>query len=273
MASDGGVVVGHPAPSSIKKKAVPKKKTATAAALAVDPQHATLIPTVAPRRKKKPDDTKTTNSTSAAAGTVLLIDPTADPSTAAEIHRKGDGDDNPSEQPKTHEIPQRAALIEFLEQRSGLTPIQVRDAEIGVYNWVLGRAEGRRIARNWRNPKFRALYDSKARSVAANLDPASYVANDRLVARISEREFFPHNVASMSPENVFPERWREVVEMKVRRDEYISNAKPTAMTDQFKCARCKKRECSYMELQTRSCDEPATLFIQCLSCGHRWRIG
>jgi DNA-directed RNA polymerase subunit M/transcription elongation factor TFIIS len=175
--------------------------------------------------------------------------------------------------PPLHENPQRASLLAFLAERSRMTPEQARDAEIGVFNWTLARADERRIARNWRNPRFRSLYDSKARSVAANFDPASYVSNDRLIARIEEGEFMPHAVASMPPENIFPERWRDVVEMKVRRDEYISNAKPTAMTDQFKCGRCKKRECSYMELQTRSCDEPATLFIQCLSCGHRWRMG
>ena len=42
-------------------------------------------------------------------------------------------------------------------------------------------------------------------------------------------------------------------------------------TDQFKCGKCKKRECTYYELQTRSADEPMTLFITCLNCGKRWR--
>ena len=171
------------------------------------------------------------------------------------------------------EEPQRAALLAFMMSRCSLSDVQARDVEVGVFNWALARANERRIARNWRNPRFRALYEAKARSVAANMDASSYVANDRLLARIAEGEFLPHDVASMPPENVFPERWREVVETKVRRDEYISTAKPTAMTDQFRCGRCKKRECSFMELQTRSCDEPATLFIQCLSCGHRWRMG
>lgn len=184
---------------------------------------------------------------------------------------QGDTPEEDDRPPPLH--PRREALVSFAVERCGLTRLQARDAEIGAYNWALDRAEERRVARNWNSPHFCHMYDSKARSLAANLDPTAYVANDRLRSRIAEGEFAPHDVASMPAENVFPERWRDVVERKVRRDEYISSAKPTAMTDQFRCSRCKKRECSYMELQTRSCDEPATLFIQCLSCGHKWRMG
>ena len=168
---------------------------------------------------------------------------------------------------------QRMRVRRFLVDRCGLSEIQAHDAEVGVYNWSLERADERRVPRNWRNVRFQALYSAKARSVAVNLDATSYVGNERLANRLAEGEFLPHDITTMQPENVFPERWRDVVEMKVRRDEYISNARPSAMTDQFRCGRCKKRECSYMELQTRSCDEPATLFIQCLRCGHRWRMG
>jgi transcription elongation factor S-II len=154
-----------------------------------------------------------------------------------------------------------------------MTDLQATDLEIGTFNWTLRKADELKIPRMWTNARFNQLYLSKARSLIGNVDASAYVGNTRLVERIQEGEFKPHDVASMQPDHVFPERWRNVVEMKVRRDEYICNARPAAMTDQFKCNRCKKRECSYMELQTRSCDEPASLFIQCLACGNRWRMG
>ena len=44
-----------------------------------------------------------------------------------------------------------------------------------------------------------------------------------------------------------------------------------AATDQFKCYKCKKRKCTYYEMQTRSADEPMTTFVTCLSCGNRWK--
>jgi DNA-directed RNA polymerase subunit M/transcription elongation factor TFIIS len=170
--------------------------------------------------------------------------------------------------------PLRAATLKLLADVCvGLTPTQVRDVEIGVFNWALERGKEQRVACNWANPHFCLLYRAKAHSTVCNLDPAGYVGNDRLLQRLVDGEFPPHRLARMQCTNVHPERWRHEVEMKMRRDEYVSNAKRMAMTDQFRCAKCKKRECSFMELQMRSCDEPATLFINCLSCGHHWRLG
>ena len=44
-----------------------------------------------------------------------------------------------------------------------------------------------------------------------------------------------------------------------------------AATDIYKCGRCKKRECTFYQLQTRSADEPMTTFVTCLNCGTRWK--
>jgi len=38
----------------------------------------------------------------------------------------------------------------------------------------------------------------------------------------------------------------------------------------FKCPKCGKRECNWIELQTRSADEPASVYALCV-CGNRWR--
>ena len=42
-------------------------------------------------------------------------------------------------------------------------------------------------------------------------------------------------------------------------------------TDLFTCSRCKKSECTYYQIQTRSADEPMTCFVTCLNCGKRWK--
>lgn len=168
---------------------------------------------------------------------------------------------------------ERDIFKHYLSSATELSALQIKDAEVGVYNWVLNKADQLTIPRKWNNPLFRSLYVSKAKSVACNLDNGCYVKNNRLEERLNDSEFLPHNIAAMTADHVFPERWREVIEKKIRRDEYITNARPPSMTDQYKCSRCKRRECSFMELQTRSCDEPMSLFIQCLSCGHHWRMG
>ncbi|KAJ7658756.1 transcription elongation factor [Mycena polygramma] len=42
-------------------------------------------------------------------------------------------------------------------------------------------------------------------------------------------------------------------------------------TDAFQCPQCEERKTYYAQLQTRSADEPTTIFVTCVHCNHRWR--
>lgn len=165
----------------------------------------------------------------------------------------------------------RAQIIDVLRQRLALDDTHIRDLEIGIYNWTVTNADKYKIAKNWKNPKFAILYKDKARSVLANIDSTSYVKNTRLMERLQEHEFLPHELPFMKPENVFPEKWKEIIDEKLKK-EHALESKPEAMTTLFKCGKCKKRECNYKEKQVRSADEPMTIFITCLNCGNRWRM-
>jgi len=39
----------------------------------------------------------------------------------------------------------------------------------------------------------------------------------------------------------------------------------------FKCGKCKQSKTRHYQMQTRSADEPMTVFITCLVCGNKWR--
>lgn len=43
-------------------------------------------------------------------------------------------------------------------------------------------------------------------------------------------------------------------------------------TDLLKCGKCRKSNCTYNQVQTRSADEPMTTFVYCNECGHRWKF-
>lgn len=232
-----------------------------------------------PPRKRAPAKPRPSR-TKAVPGSALGSNASIPQTKARSSQKVKDDEENNADVKKNVTLPfsvsnPRENFIRYLlkQPSNQLAELQVRDIEIGIFNWSLDKAEERRIPRNWNNSRFLELYNSKARSVAANLTTDSYVGNDRLASRITDEEFIPHEVVTMTADRVCPERWQKVIEAKIRHDEYISTAKPTAMTDQFLCGRCKKRECSFMELQTRSCDEPASIFVCCLSCGHRWRMG
>ncbi len=40
---------------------------------------------------------------------------------------------------------------------------------------------------------------------------------------------------------------------------------------EFVCRKCKGVRTTHYALQTRSSDEPMTIFVCCLNCGNRWR--
>ncbi|XP_019867405.1 transcription elongation factor S-II [Aethina tumida] len=69
-------------------------------------------------------------------------------------------------------------------------------------------------------------------------------------------------------------------EVKMLRDQFTKEAinyhqLATAQgtkTDMLKCGKCKKKNCTYNQLQTRSADEPMTTFVLCNECGNRWKF-
>lgn len=69
-------------------------------------------------------------------------------------------------------------------------------------------------------------------------------------------------------------------EMKQLRDKFKKEAINDAQlatvqgtkTDLLKCGKCKKRNCTYNQVQTRSADEPMTTFVLCNECGNRWKF-
>jgi transcription elongation factor S-II len=70
---------------------------------------------------------------------------------------------------------------------------------------------------------------------------------------------------------LYPENWQHLMEQQMKRETKLLEGNKDMATDQFKCGRCYKRQCTYYEMQTRSADEPMTIFIRCLNCGKQWR--
>ena len=143
--------------------------------------------------------------------------------------------------------------------------------EKGIYNYSIQYCKDRNIIRKWENEIFKKIYINKARSVYSNLNKESYIKNIRLLDRLMSNEFLPHEIAFMDCQHSFPENWKELIDEKYKRDKILYEVDSGGATDEFKCTRCKQRKCTYYELQTRSADEPMTVFVTCLTCGKRWK--
>jgi transcription elongation factor S-II len=148
---------------------------------------------------------------------------------------------------------------------------EAKDIEVGIYNASIDYASANKIPATWQCDIFREIYLAKARSVFANLNDESYVGNTGLIERLKDGEFQPHDIAAMDRENVFPEKWRTILEAEERKLKSAYEISQSTMSDEITCGKCKKKKVSYYELQTRSGDEATTIFYTCLVCGHRWK--
>lgn len=116
-------------------------------------------------------------------------------------------------------------------------------------------------------------YENKAKQLALNLNPNSYIKNTYLLHKVISGEITPDKLILMTPIELFPEKWEETVRLNSELfKKQLEGSKARATTDMFFCGKCKKRECTYYEQQTRSSDEPMTKFINCVNCGHQWKI-
>jgi DNA-directed RNA polymerase subunit M/transcription elongation factor TFIIS len=156
-------------------------------------------------------------------------------------------------------------------QELGLSELESQDLEIGIFNSSIDYAKLKGVPASWMCDIFVEVYHSKCRNIFANLKKDSYVKNERLMDRLRDREFLPHELAAMKYDNLYPERWKEIIDQKSLKSRAAYEQSAAAMTDQYTCGKCKKKKISYYELQTRSADEPSTHFFTCLHCGHRWK--
>jgi len=137
--------------------------------------------------------------------------------------------------------------------------------ERGVFNYSIKEASSKKIIKKWENPRFVHIYLDRLRSICINLK------NSEFLNQIKNKEIAPQSIAFMTHQEMNTSHWRVLIEQKMIRDanKYTTNIQ--ASTDMFTCKKCKSKRCTYYELQTRSADEPATIFITCLDCGKNWK--
>jgi transcription elongation factor S-II len=172
------------------------------------------------------------------------------------------------DQDHAQRVKAREAITAYFKKQ--LTVKQITELEAAIYTSCLEDASKHHIIRDWSFPQFRSLYERKLRHICANLEPTSYVGNTHLLARYKKGEFRFEDLMTWNNTEIFPERNKELAEKQFQREQRLLEGNKANTTDQFYCGRCHKRQCTYYELQTRSADEPMTIFIQCVNCGKRW---
>ena len=132
--------------------------------------------------------------------------------------------------------------------------------------------------RCWESEQFVALYSARCGTVNSHIDADSSVcrvygagllfrllADEGSADALSADALGTMTAAEMCPAATEHER----AEIDLRSQQHVAE-KPS---DLFQCPvpTCRARKCTYREVQTRSLDEPASIYCRCLECGHRFR--
>ena len=151
-----------------------------------------------------------------------------------------------------------------------LSPDQLNELEQVIYQTSIRVAEKERIRASWGNHSFCDVYAAVARRIVGNLSPTSYIHNTTLWERFKGGEITLQQIANQNYYEMYPDVWQQMVDFQAKRERTQLEGDFSRATDKWQCNGCKMRKCTYYELQTRSADEPMTIFIQCLNCGKRW---
>ncbi|KAG8570838.1 hypothetical protein GDO81_011441 [Engystomops pustulosus] len=116
-----------------------------------------------------------------------------------------------------------------------------------------------------------AKYKNRVRSRIANLKDAK---NPNLRRNVLCGNIAPDVFARMSAEEMASDELKEMrknLTKEAIREHQMARTGGT-QTDLFSCGKCKKKNCTYTQVQTRSADEPMTTFVFCNECGNRWKF-
>ncbi|XP_031345245.1 transcription elongation factor S-II-like, partial [Photinus pyralis] len=125
------------------------------------------------------------------------------------------------------------------------------------------------IFQEFKNTDMR--YKNRVRSRIANLKDAK---NPTLRTNFRIGAITASRLAVMTAEEMANDEVKQLREKFAK--EAINDAQLATVqgtkTDLLKCGKCKKRNCTYNQIQTRSADEPMTTFVLCNECGNRWKF-
>jgi len=142
--------------------------------------------------------------------------------------------------------------------------------EKSIYNTTIKEARAKLIERSWSSQQFKWLYKKNYMKVYGNIKLNKNA--DFVLGKIKYGLWEPQNILSMKPQLLYPDLWEELLLKNAKKLSMIGKEMNQQGTDIFRCGKCKKNNCTYFQMQTRSADEPMTTFVTCLECGKRWKF-
>lgn len=189
---------------------------------------------------------------------------------------QGNSNGNKMSAPTQAEVPQTSSTVrlKFREMivQALKTPLpkELQKSEPFLDEEILGARIEDHIFQEFKSESD-MKYKNRLRSRILNLKDSK---NPYLRLNVLRGDISPEQIAKMSAEEMASDelkRQREIYTKEAINDHQMSLTTGTR-TSEIKCPACKKYDCTYNQMQTRSSDEPMTTFCYCNNCGKRWKF-
>jgi DNA-directed RNA polymerase subunit M/transcription elongation factor TFIIS len=118
------------------------------------------------------------------------------------------------------------------------------------------------------NKKSKHEYKIQSLKIISNLKNVKTNFKNRILNGI----FLAEDTGNATHKDLWPELW-ECEYMQPNHRAIITRQEESIVKDSLiKCYNCKNNTVETTEFQTRSADEPMTIFCNCTTCGKRWRM-
>ena len=136
------------------------------------------------------------------------------------------------------------------------------------------------LTEKYREPK---AYGDKARSLVFNLKKNTALCQELILGQVEAEElvkFSSEQLASAETREKRASEAKKLIDSKRLDWDQANEEKINEMcgikgdllkASLFTCGRCKSVKTTSTQKQTRSADEPMTVFVLCLNCGNRWK--
>ena len=145
-----------------------------------------------------------------------------------------------------------------------MDPMYAREMERSVLDYTKKSCVSKKIEEvRWSDINVRRLYLRKLRTVLSNVKPLLNLVENKDIA-LCEVAFVDH-------QKMRPEVYADILDTIERREKLtalVDTEEDAGYEGILKCEACGSFRTTYVTMQTRSADEPETIYMKCFKCGN-----
>lgn len=141
--------------------------------------------------------------------------------------------------------------------------------EKSTHNWAVKKTESLLDTPASDNQRHMSRYKHKFLEIQKNLKHSPTLKHRLLSGQLKTSKIFELPLESLWPGGPYAKAKERSIERDMAKDYNIANEKD--YKGLFRCNKCKGYKTTYYELQTRSADEPMTVFVTCHVCRLTWK--